>query len=170
MLGLGATAGIAVQAPCCSPSCASAGYRFRPRFDLRGTGLGHTFRLARWTLGFVAVTQLALVVVNRLATEATVGGRGAGLTAYANAYAVWILPHSLVTVSLATAMLPSASRLAPPATCAAWPPRRTRTIRLAVAVLLPVAVGLRRARRCRPRSWPSASAGAPRTPRSWAGR
>jgi putative peptidoglycan lipid II flippase len=141
LLGLGATAGIAVQAAVLVPFLRSAGYRFRPRLDLRGTGLGHTFRLARWTLGFVAVTQLALVVVNRLATQATVGGHGAGLTSYANAYAVWILPHSLVTVSLATAMLPSASRLGAAGDLRGVAAETTRTLRLAVAVLLPVAVG-----------------------------
>jgi len=141
LLGLGATAGIAVQAAVLVPFLRSAGYRFSPRLDLRGTGLGHTFRLARWTLGFVAVTQVALVVVNRLATEATVGGRGAGLTSYANAYAVWILPHSLVTVSLATAMLPSASRLGAAGDLRGVAAETTRTVRLAVAVLLPVAVG-----------------------------
>ena len=64
------------------PFLRSAGYRFRPRFDFRHTGLGKTVRLAKWTLGFVLVTQLALVVVNRLASSATVGGSGAGLTAY----------------------------------------------------------------------------------------
>src|SRR5919107_95537 len=56
--------------------------------------------------------QVLLVVVSKLATGATVGGQGGGLTSYANAHAVWILPHSLITVSLATAMLPAASRLA----------------------------------------------------------
>ncbi len=141
VLGLGATVGIAVQAAVLLPFLRAAGYRFRPRFDLRGTGLGHTFRLARWTLGFVAVTQLALVVVNRLATGATVSGRGAGLAAYGNAYAVWILPHSLVTVSLATAMLPSASRLGAAGDLRGVAAETTRTLRLAVAVLLPVAVG-----------------------------
>ncbi len=142
VLGLGATAGIAVQAAVLVPFLRSAGYRFRPRLDLKGSGLGHTFRLARWTLGFVAVTQLALVVVNRLATEATVDGRGAGLTAYANAYAVWILPHSLVTVSLATAMLPSASRLGAAGDLRGVAAETTRTVRLALTVLLPAAVGM----------------------------
>jgi len=142
VLGLGATLGIAVQAAVLLPFLRSAGYRFAPRLDLRGTGLGHTFRLARWTLGFVAVTQLALVVVNRLATQATVNGRGAGLAAYGNAYAVWILPHSLVTLSLATAMLPSASRMAAAGDLRGVATETTRTIRLAVVVLLPVAVGL----------------------------
>ena len=124
LLGLGSTLGIAIQALVLLPFLRASGYRFRPRFDFRHTGLGKTLRLAKWTLGFVLVTQLALVVVNRLATSATVGGNGAGLTAYSNAYAVWILPHSLITVSLATAMLPSASRLAHAGDLRGW--RRSR--------------------------------------------
>ncbi len=51
-------------------------------------------------------------MINKVATAATVDGEGGGLAAYSYAYAVFIVPHSLITVSLATAMLPSASRLA----------------------------------------------------------
>ena len=79
LLGLGSTLGIAVQAAVLVPFLRAAGYRYRPRFDFRHTGLGKTFRLAKWTLGFVLVNQLALVVINRLASGATVGGSGAGL-------------------------------------------------------------------------------------------
>ena len=119
LLGLGSTLGIAAQAAVLIHSCGPAA-TFRPRFDFKNTGLGKTFRLAKWTLGFVVVTQAAFVVVTKLASGATVGGKGAGLTAYSNAYAVWILPHSLITVSLATAMLPSASRLAAAGDRQAW--------------------------------------------------
>jgi putative peptidoglycan lipid II flippase len=140
LLGIGSTVGIAVQALVLLPFLRSAGYRFRPRFDFRHTGLGKTVRLAKWTLGFVLVTQLALVVVNRLASSATVGGSGAGLTAYGNAYAVWILPHSLITVSLATAMLPSASRLAHAGDLRGVADESLRAIRLAVTAVLPCGV------------------------------
>ena len=112
LLGLGSTLGIAVQAAILVPFLRAVGYRFAPRFDFRGTGLGKTVRLAKWTLGFVLVTQAGLVVINKVATAATVDGEGGGLAAYSYAYAVFIVPHSLITVSLATAMLPSASRLA----------------------------------------------------------
>ena len=54
------------------PYLRSSGYHFRPRFDFRHTGLGHTLRLAKWMLGFVLVTQLALIVVNKVATAATI--------------------------------------------------------------------------------------------------
>ncbi|HET9650227.1 MAG TPA: murein biosynthesis integral membrane protein MurJ [Microlunatus sp.] len=140
LLGLGSTVGIAIQALVLLPFLRAAGYRFRPRFDFRHTGLGRTLRLAKWTLGFVLVTQLALVVVNRLASSATVHGSGAGLTAYANAYAVWILPHSLITVSLATAMLPSASRLAHAGDLSGVADETLRAVRLAVTALLPASV------------------------------
>src|SRR5215213_4623300 len=140
LLGLGSTLGIAAQAAVLIPFLRASGYHFRPRFDFKNTGLGKTFRLAKWTLGFVLVTQAALVVVSKLASGATVGGEGAGLTAYSNAWAVWILPHSLITVSLATAMLPTASRLAAAGDLPAVASETMRAIRLAVTALLPAAV------------------------------
>jgi putative peptidoglycan lipid II flippase len=142
LLGLGSTLGIAAQAAVLVPFLRSSGYRFRPRFDFKHTGLGHTFALAKWTLGFVVVTQAALVVVYRLAGRATAGGEGAGLTVYSNAYAVWILPHSLITVSLATAMLPAASRLAAAGDLRGVRNETMRTMRLAATALLPTAVAL----------------------------
>ena len=140
LLGLGSTLGIAAQAAVLIPFLRASGYRFRPRFDFKNTGLGKTFRLAKWTLGFVLVTQAALVVVSKLASGATVGGEGAGLTAYSNAWAVWILPHSLITVSLATAMLPTASRLAAAGDRPGVTAETMRAIRLAVTALLPASV------------------------------
>jgi putative peptidoglycan lipid II flippase len=140
LLGIGSTVGIAAQAAVLIPFLRASGYHFRPRFDFKHTGLGKTFRLAKWTLGFVLVTQAALVVVSKLATSATVGGKGAGLTAYSNAYAMWILPHSLITVSLATAMLPTASRLAAVGDRTGVASETMRAIRLSVTALLPAAV------------------------------
>jgi putative peptidoglycan lipid II flippase len=140
LLGVGSTLGIAAQAAVLIPFLRASGYHFRARFDFKHTGLGKTFRLAKWTLGFVLVSQAALVVVSKLASSATVGGEGAGLTAYSNAYAMWILPHSLITVSLATAMLPTASRLAAVGDLRGVSAETMRAIRLAVTALLPAAV------------------------------
>ena len=123
------------------PYLRSSGYHFQPRFDFRHTGLGHTLRLAKWVLGYVLVTQLALIVVNKVATAATIQQEGGGgLAAYGYAYAIWILPHSLITVSLATAMLPSASRLAAAGDLAGVAAETTRTMRLALSVLVPTSV------------------------------
>jgi putative peptidoglycan lipid II flippase len=141
LLGIGSTVGVAAQAAILVPYLRSSGYHFQPRFDFRHTGLGHTLRLAKWVLGYVLVTQLALIVVNKGATAATISqGGGGGLAAYGYAYAIWILPHSLITVSLATAMLPSASRLAAAGDLTGVADEATRTMRLALSVLVPTSV------------------------------
>ena len=137
LLGLGSTAGIAVQTLVLLPFVKKVGFKLRPRFDLKGTGLGKTFSLTKWTMGFVAINQIALVVVNRLATSATAGGQGAGVAVYSNAHLMWILPHSLITVSLATAMLPNASRLAAAGDKSAVAQEFTKTVRLALIAIVP---------------------------------
>ena len=47
------------------------GSRYRPRFDFRGTGLGHTLRLGVWTVLFVIVNQIAYTIVVRIASSGT---------------------------------------------------------------------------------------------------
>ncbi len=69
LLGLGCTLGIAVQLLILVPFLRRAGFRFRPRFDFRGTGLGHTLRLGSWTVAFVVVNQIAYTVVVRIASS-----------------------------------------------------------------------------------------------------
>ena len=140
LLGIGSTWGWPLRRRSWFRTCGPSGYRFQPRFDFRRTGLGHTLRLAKWVLGYVLVTQLALMVINKVATAATIQQGGGGLAAYGYAYAIWILPHSLITVSLATAMLPSASRLAAAGDLTGVAEETTRTMRLALSVLVPTSV------------------------------
>ncbi len=146
LLGLGSTLGIVVQAAVLIPFMARSGFRYRPRFDLRGAGLGRTAHLAKWTLGYVLVTQVAVWVSTRLASGATLGGpgrpagAGAGLTVYNNAYLLWILPHSLITVSLATALLPSASRRAASGDLDGAGQEAMRAMRLATTAIVPATV------------------------------
>ncbi|HEY3338783.1 MAG TPA: murein biosynthesis integral membrane protein MurJ [Propionicimonas sp.] len=146
LLALGSTIGIVVQTVVLLPFLKRAGVRYRPRFDLKGTGLGRTFHVAKWMVGYVALTSLAQIVVTRLASAAAPSaggtGAGAGWTVYQNAYLIWILPHSLLTVSLATAMLPSASRFAVAGDRAGVAAETSRALRLATTFLVPAAVGL----------------------------
>ncbi|MCZ4096488.1 murein biosynthesis integral membrane protein MurJ [Streptomyces sp. H39-C1] len=118
LLGLGSTAGIAVQALALIPALRGAGFRWRPRFDWRGSGLMQPMRAAGWTLLLVFVNQIAYWVVTRLATSAgahaLAGGSpvGVGFAAYSNAYLLWVVPQGIITVSLVTALLPRMSRAA----------------------------------------------------------
>ncbi len=145
LLGLGSTLGIAVQLLILVPYLRRAGFRFRPRFDFRGTGLGHTFRLATWTVLFVLVNQLAYTVVVRLASggtaaAATEGVTGAGYSVYSSAFLVIMVPHSIVTVSLATAMLPRLSGHAAEGDLAGVSRNVASTLRQVLALIVPVAV------------------------------
>ncbi len=144
VLGIGSTAGIVLQTVALIPFARQVGFRYRPRFDLRGVGLGETFHLAKWAIGYVLLTQAAAVVVTRLASSATIvdpSKPGPGLLAYNEAYLTWILPHSLVTVSLATALLPSASRLAAAGDLDGVGEETARTLRLANTFAVPATLG-----------------------------
>ena len=143
LLGIGSTVGIAVQLLVLVPYLRAAGVRFRPRFDVRGTGLGHTLRLGVWTVLFVIVNQVAYTVVVRLASHGTVGAVGAkegtGYTIYSQSFLLTMLPHSVITVSLATAMLPLLSSYAAEGNLAAVGRAVASTIRSAYALVVPAA-------------------------------
>ncbi len=115
LLGIGTMLGVVIQAVALIPSLRGAGYRYRPRFDLRGTGLGQSYRLATWTLLFVLVNQIAYLAVVQIATSvgetaADEGYPGRGFTPYTKAYLIMLLPHAVITVSIVTALLPRMSR------------------------------------------------------------
>lgn len=148
VLGLGSTLGIVAQCAILVPYLRAAGYSYRPRFDLRGTGLGHTLRLGVWTLLLVLVSQLAYLVVVRLASTGTAVACGAGgtpaadatgYTVYANSFLLVMVSHSVITVSLATALLPLLSARAASGDLAGLAGALARTLRTALAVVVPVA-------------------------------
>ena len=70
-------------------------------------------RCGVWTVLFVVVTQTAYLVVVQLASGgAADGGDGTGYTVYSNSLPIMMVPHAIVTVSLATAILPRLSSYA----------------------------------------------------------
>jgi len=100
VLGGTATLGIAAQAIVLTFFWRRAGLRFRPNFRWRGVGLGRTGTAAAWVFGMILLTQLAAIVETRVATLAT-GTASLGALKYA--WLIFMLPHSIVTVSIATA-------------------------------------------------------------------
>ena len=144
ILGVGTTLGVVVQAFALLPVLRRVGYSYRPRFDLRGNGLGKAGSLAMWTMALVLVNQLAYVVVTRLATHAnvlaeSVGVAAAGLTTYQKAHLIFMLPHSVITVSLVTALLPQLSRTAHAGDLRAVGLSVASAIRNVAALVIPIA-------------------------------
>lgn len=116
-LGIMTTLGVVLQALVLIPVLLKSGFRFAYVKGLRGFGLGHTGKLAIWTIGLVLVNQLGFLVVTRLATLANVLATRAdvvaqGLTTYQKAFLIFMLPHSVITISIMTALLPRMSRSA----------------------------------------------------------
>jgi putative peptidoglycan lipid II flippase len=138
LLGLGSTLGIAVQLLILVPFLRRAGFSYRPRLDLRGSGLGHTFRLGVWTVLFVVVNQVAYVVVQKLATGGAIDSDdGTGFTVYSFSFLVVMVPHAIVTVSLATAMLTTLSAHAAAGDRSALAGALAGTLRSALVVIVP---------------------------------
>jgi putative peptidoglycan lipid II flippase len=142
-LGLGSTVAVAAQGLLLIPYTRATGYHWHPRFDWRGVGLGKAGGLAIWTFGLLAANQLAFIVHSRLATQANVmateqGTSAAGIATYQKAYLIFFLPHSIVTVSLVTALLPGLSRLAHRGDLAAVSRTITDTIRTATSLVVPI--------------------------------
>ncbi|MGW1846533.1 murein biosynthesis integral membrane protein MurJ [Streptomyces sp. NPDC001966] len=114
LLGIGTLLGLVVQALAMVPYLREAGFRFRPRFDWKGHGLGKTIKLAKWTVLFVLANQAGVIVVTQLATSAgkLSGKDGTGFLAYSNAQLIWGMPQAIITVSVMAALLPRISRAA----------------------------------------------------------
>lgn len=147
LLGIGSTVAIALQTLVLAPYLRLTGFRYRARFDFRGVGLGHTLRLGAWTLMFILANQIALIVVYRLGTAATLEGadRGvaaAGVAVYSFGFLVSQVPHGVITVSLATAIIPTLSALAADGNHPRFRLELGRTVRLALVIVVPLAVAV----------------------------
>lgn len=145
LLGLGSTAAIALQMAVLIPYLRRAGFHFRPRLDFRGVGLSHTLRLGVWTLLFILANQVAFIVVNRLGNRATLDGRdqgkeAAGSAVYELGFLVSQVPHGVITVSLATAIIPTLSTLAAEGRYDRFRLELGRTLRVVLIIVVPLAV------------------------------
>ncbi|MEN2422080.1 murein biosynthesis integral membrane protein MurJ [Streptomyces rimosus] len=142
LLGVGTTLGIALQALALIPYAREAGFRFRPRFDWRGTGLRKSANAARWTLLFVLVNLVSMTVVAHYATAADqeLPKDGVGFSSYSYAQNIWGLPHSIVTVSLITALLPRMTRAVAEQRLDDLRGDLSRALRVSGAVIVPAAV------------------------------
>ena len=96
------TLGIVAQALVLVVPLYRSGFRYRPRWGFRGVGLRSAGRVAYWTFLGLLIGQVGVVVISNVTTAAS--KHGAGNNVYDNAFMIFMLPHSIVTVSLMTAL------------------------------------------------------------------
>jgi len=146
ILGWGTTLGVVVQALILIPVVKRSGIHLRPMFGLQG--LGKSFGLAGWTLIYVLISQLGYLVTVNVATSAAVRSAqagvttGVGFTPFTSAYYIMLLPYSIVTISIVTALLPHLSRLAIAKDVEEVRKQLIRAIRMVAVVTVPSAVAL----------------------------
>ena len=112
-----ATAGVAAQALVLVVPLWRSGFRFTPRWGFRGVGLRSASTVALWTFAALGVSTAGFIITSQVLTYASNAGGLAGLKvpgkiSYSSAFLIFMLPHSLVTVSLVTALFTRMSRAA----------------------------------------------------------
>lgn len=111
------TVSIAVQALFLVVPLRRSGFRWRPRFGVRGLGLRSTSTVARWAFAALLLSQLGFLASSNVifwhaVQSAQPGTWVPGVAVYANALFVFMVPHGLVAVSVITALYPRLARAA----------------------------------------------------------
>ena len=118
LLGIGTTLGYVIQFAVLVPVVMKTRIKIKARFDWKDPELRKSWHLASWTILFAAISQLGYLITVNLSSSAAVHAEkvgittGVGFTPYSNAYFIMLLPHSVITISLVTALLPHLSDLA----------------------------------------------------------
>ena len=146
ILGWGTTFGVVIQALILIPVVKRTGFHLRPKFGWQG--LSKSFSLAAWTLVYVLISQLGYLVTVNISTSAAVRSAknglktGVGFTPFSNAYLIMMLPYSIVTISVITALLPHLSKLALDNQREAVRLQLIRAVRMVGVVTIPSSVAL----------------------------
>jgi putative peptidoglycan lipid II flippase len=99
-LGGTATAGIVLQAVVLLLFWRRTGLSLKPDFRWRGVGLGNVGRLAGWTFLMAFASLAAGIVQGRIIAAAS--GAGASVAVTGNAWLIFMLPYSVIVLSIGT--------------------------------------------------------------------
>jgi len=141
-----ATAGVAAQALVLVVPLWRSGFRFSPRWGFRGVGLRSASTVALWTFATSGMASAGFIITSQVLTYAGKAGSSAGLEvpgkiSYSNAFLIFMLPHSLVTVSLVTALFTRMSRAAQAGDLGELRADVSRGLRLTAVATVPATVG-----------------------------
>jgi putative peptidoglycan lipid II flippase len=137
LLTLSATAGIAVMAMALYPSIRRTTFDFSFTPEFTHPAVRSMIKLSLWTFGYVLTNQIALIVVKNLAEP----GSG-NQDAYAKAFIFFMLPHSLLTLSIATTFVPELVRRVKDADIDGFAQWLTKGLRWIVLLTIPASCGV----------------------------
>ncbi|SOC58450.1 murein biosynthesis integral membrane protein MurJ, partial [Ornithinimicrobium cerasi] len=138
-----ATLGIVLQALVLFPAVRATGFTWRFRWGFRGVGLGTASVMAGWALADVAVSQTGVITATNLLNRAVRDVPDApGKASYDYAFSIFILPHSLIALSLLTAIYPVLSRAAAVQDLRAMAADVGRGLRLLGTAMVPISLGM----------------------------
>ena len=142
VLGVGTTLGIVVQAAGLWPALRKVGFRWRWRWDLRELHLGELARIGGWMLGYVLVSQVAVVTVLKIANIAAERAEDSpGPAIYLKAYLIFAMAHGIVAVSIITALMPRMATAAVERRYADVAGQLSYGTRLSAVILVPATAG-----------------------------
>lgn len=111
-----ATLGIVAQSAVLLIPVHRLGLNLRPKFGWRGTGLGTTAKVAVWTMGTMIIGNLSFIIILRVATIpngfAADGTKLPGILILNRATELYIMPHSIIALTIATVMFTAMARAA----------------------------------------------------------
>jgi len=139
LIGLGTLLGIVIQSAGLWPALRRVGFRWRWRFDVRALHLPELLRLGGWAFCYVAVSQIGLLVLIRLANEASAQDE-AGPLIFNNTYLLLMMAHGIIAVSIITALLPRMSAAAAERRWDDFTDDLSRGTRMSAVALAPISV------------------------------
>ncbi|HET7236005.1 MAG TPA: murein biosynthesis integral membrane protein MurJ [Actinomycetota bacterium] len=136
VLAIGTTLGVIAMTVALWPSVRATGFRFRWAAERGAQAVRTMARLATWVVVYVVANQIGYLIVLILAAEIQ-----GGYTAYAAAFILFQLPHSIFAVSIFTALLPAMSSRWADGDVEGFGRFLTQGLRATAAVLIPAALG-----------------------------
>lgn len=139
VLGGSATLGVIAQALVLIFPLRRIGYRYHPNMHFRGVGLRSTSKIAVLAFAAILIQQGGLLVTTNVLNH--VPGQYGGRLVQSTAFLLFMLPHSLVTVSLITALYTRISTAAHERDTKRVTDDVATAVRLCGVAVIPVTIG-----------------------------
>lgn len=137
LLGIGTTAGVALQFIFLVPYLKKARARLSFKPDFRNPAIREIRSISGWTVGFVIANQVALFSVLAIADSSTPGT----VSAYSYGYIFLQLPYGVAAYSIMAAIMPELAHSYSTGNIERYKKRLGTGLRSSVTVMIPAALG-----------------------------